>query len=253
MFLSPAVASINFTHEALHDFRKETEFMGYSLSCESMFPSGPWHIVILFGSDYNTTDTTGKQKGYFDYYDQPSKIARRLVVMSMYGQKPVTSDTASNSSCGPGWNCTYSISFEAPGYKCDEVASENSPNAGPAPFNLSILAPQGDLIYYANVDLDDYQSPQVETNSSGMPAKGPPYPASLGVFESEPVLWIGHAEKTSTKYDKDSPYASRWDFVHKPYIFKCVMQNTNYTFEMRYNDTTQSHELKQRDFLFPAR
>lgn len=171
--------------------------------------------------------------------------------MSMYGQKPVTNDAASNSSCGPGWNCTYSINFEAPGYKCDEFASESNPNAGSAPFNLSVLAPQGENIYYANVDLDDYQSPQIATGSNGQPIQGPPYPTSLGVFESEPVLWIGHAVKTTTLYDKNSPYAG-WKYVHKPYIYKCVMQNTNYTFEMRYNDTTQSHDLKQRDFLSPV-
>ena len=63
-------ASLNFTHESLNDFRGVVSFPGASL--------------IFF----NTTDPKGETKGFFDYYDQPSKYARRLTVTAAYLRKP---------------------------------------------------------------------------------------------------------------------------------------------------------------------
>jgi hypothetical protein len=154
-------------------------------------------------------------------------------------------------SCGERWNCTYEIKFQAPGYKCDEIASSSQPDAGPAPFNLSKLAPEGTNIYYADVSTKDYRRPQVDTDDRGVPVKGPPYSDLLGVFQSEPVLWIGHSAKTSKPYDKSSPYAAKWETVHEPKIFKCVSHHTDYTFQMKYNDTVQTHTRKARDFIEP--
>ena len=170
----------------------------------------------------------------------------------MYLRKPATNPDASLMACGERWNCTYEIEFEAPGYKCDEIASSSTPDAGSAPFNLSMLAPEGTNIYYADVTAKEYKRPQVDTNEKGMPAEGPPYPDLLGVFQSEPVLWIGHSVKTSKPYDKASPYAAKWGVVHEPKIFKCVSHHTNYKFEMKYNDTVQTHTRKSREFVKPV-
>ncbi|KAF2645611.1 hypothetical protein P280DRAFT_495422 [Massarina eburnea CBS 473.64] len=229
-----SVATLNFTREAKYDFRKEDSYAGASLAF------------------WNTTDVKGETPGFFDYYDQPSKNGKRLAVTSIYLNKPATNPSASLNSCGERWNCTYDLTFEAPGYKCDDVASSSKPDAGDAPFNLSIMAPQGDMTYYASTDLNDYVSPQIDTGTNGEPKQKPPYPGELGVFQSEPVLWIGYSIKTSEPYDKDSPYREKWGNVHEPKIFKCVAHHTNYTFEMRYNDTQQSHKLKKRDFLYPV-
>ncbi|KAF1955760.1 hypothetical protein CC80DRAFT_516696 [Byssothecium circinans] len=230
----PKVAMLNFTREAKHDFRKEDEYVGASL---------------VF---WNTTNLKGEQAGFFDYYDQPSKNGKRLAVTSVYLNKPATNPDASLNSCGERWNCTYDMTFEGPGYKCDDVASISKPDAGAAPFNLSVLAPQGDSIYHASTDLNDYVSPQIETGDDGVPIPKPPYPDLLGVFQSEPVLWIGHSIKTKENYPDDSPYKKKWGTVHQPKIFKCVAYHTNYTFQMRYSDTQQYHTRKQRDFLYPV-
>jgi hypothetical protein len=209
-------------------------------------------LTTLSPVDYNTTDTEAKKDGFFDYYDQPSKNARRLAIMSMYLRKAVTNPDASLTACGERWNCTYQINFEAPGYKCDEIANSSKPDAGSAPFNLSRLAPEGSNLYYGDVMTKEYRRPQVETGEGGMPVKGPPYPDLLGVFQVEPVIWIGHSIKTSKPYDESSPYHERWDVIHEPKIFKCVSHHTNYTFEMKYNDTVQTHTLKSREFLRPT-
>jgi hypothetical protein len=224
-----AVATLNFTHEALYDFRNVNSYPGSSL---------------LF---YNTTDTSAESESWFDYYDQPSKNARRLTVTSAYLRKPATFPAASVESCGEGWNCTYSINIEGPGYKCEEP----SPNEI-SPFNLSVLAPEGKHIYYSNVDLNDYANPQIDTDEEGMPIQEPPYPDSLGVFFSEPELWIGYSLNTSQPYDKSSPYFDTWRNIHEPKIFKCVLYYTNYTFEMKYEESLQSTKLLQRDFLDPV-
>lgn len=224
----PAVATLNLTREAVFNFREEQHSNSRGNS-------------LIY---YNTTDPVGLQDGYFDYYDQPSKIARRLAFSSAYLRKAQPRERAAAEFCGTGWNCTYSINFVAPGYKCVDVSDAVPTDA---PFTTDQIAPQGDFIYHAEVDEGDYKRPQAPT-TEGVPDPG--YPASLGIFEDEPVLWIGYAENTTMKYPDDSPYAQKWIWVHESKMFKCVMYHTNYTFEMRYRPT-QNAALKQRDFLYP--
>lgn len=226
----PAVATLNLTREAVYNFREE------------QYSNSRGNSLIY----YNTTDPTGLQDGYFDYYDQPSKIARRLAFSSAYLKTAQPRQRAAAEFCGTGYNCTYSINFMAPGYKCDDVS-----NMAPAdaPFTINQIAPQGDFIYHAEVDLGDYNRPQART-TEGVPDIGYD-PETLGVFRDEPVLWIGYAKNTTTRYPDESPYAKKWIWVHEPKLFKCVMHHTNYTFEMRYRPS-QNTTLKQRDFLYPV-
>jgi hypothetical protein len=231
-----SVASLNFTHESSYNFREDSPYPGYSLAF------------------YNSTDVSATQEGWFDYYDQPSKNARRLAVTAAYLKKPASFPDASLDSCGQGWNCTYDISFQAPGYKCEEIANSSYPvpDDKNAPFNTSVLAPVGSSLYKAAVDLNDYANPQIDTGDDGMPKEGPPYPDLLGVFQSEPVLWIGYAiNQTDKPYPDGDPFKEKWKTVHEPKIFKCVSYFTNYTFEMRYNDTNQITSRKERKFLEP--
>jgi hypothetical protein len=196
---------------------------------------------------YNTTDRTGQKDYFFDYFDQPSKNAKRLAFSSVYQKQPAEREKAATSFCGQGWNCTYTINFVAPGYKCDDISDSGDSDA---PFSVDSLAPKGNFIYNAIVDQNDYMNPQIDT-TDGVPTKPPPYPKSLGVFESEPILWIGYSDRTTKPYEADSPYAKQWGVVHEPKMFKCVMHHTNYTFEMDYQPK-QTATLKQRDFLRPV-
>ncbi|CAE7200234.1 hypothetical protein PTTW11_08612 [Pyrenophora teres f. teres] len=214
-----SVANLNFAKETTHDFRDKTVAGLKSLNF------------------YNTTDPLGKKPGYFDYYDQPSKTARRLAFSSVYMQKPQPRENASSIFCGDGWNCTYPITFMGPGYKCDDV---QDPKAENAPFTLDQLAPTGNLTYLADVDQGNYgyQDPAIEGDE-------------LGVMKSEPNLWIGYAINTSQPYDDDSPHKAKWEYIHTPKMFKCVMQHTNYTFQMSYSPR-QTANRTQRTFLRPV-
>ncbi|EUC50771.1 hypothetical protein COCMIDRAFT_21784 [Bipolaris oryzae ATCC 44560] len=214
-----SVANLNFAQEADYDFRDQKSFYKKSLSF------------------FNTTDIKAQQPGWFDYYDQPSKTARRLAFSSVYMQKPQSRENAAMSFCGEGWNCTYSINFLGPGYKCDDL---NDTDKDKAPFSMDILAPKGNVTYYADVDQGDYhyQNPKEKGDM-------------LGVIQSEPNLWIGYAINTYQPYAPDSPFYETWKTVHEPRMFKCVMHYTNYTFEMDYSPR-QNATRKQRDFLAPV-
>jgi hypothetical protein len=191
------------------------------------------------------TDPNGLQDGYFDYYDPPPKIAWRLAFNSLYLKKTQRRERAAAEFCGTGWNCTYSINFVAPGYKCDDVS-----NAVPsdAPFTIDQIAPQEHSICHTEIGQGDCKRPQAPI-TEGVPDPG--YPAHLGVFEDESVLWIGYTEYGTTKYSRDSPYAKKSVWIHTPKMCKCVMRHINYTFEKRYRPT-QNAALKQHDFLYPV-
>ncbi|KAH7068904.1 hypothetical protein BKA63DRAFT_97756 [Paraphoma chrysanthemicola] len=225
------IANLNFGRESDFNFRRvdEAQVRRSSLSY------------------FNTTDLDGKQEGYFDYYDQPAKNVRRLAFSAAYLRRPQPRESAGATFCGQGWNCTYTINFQGPGYKCEDLTRAPPANA---PFELSELAPQGNYTYVADVDRGDYKSPQIDT-VRGAPRQPPPYPPYLGAFQSEPVLWIGYSNQTTTPYAPDSPYAKKWKVVHEPKMFRCVMHHTNYTFEMSYRPT-QLAVLKQRDFIRPV-
>jgi hypothetical protein len=214
----PSAGTLDFTREASYDFRDPTAYPGFSLAF------------------WNTTDVKGEEEGWFDYYDQPSKNARRLAVTSVYLRKAASNPDASLIACGEGWNCTYILEFEAPGYNCKDITVDDDENP---PFNTSILAPEGPFIYKATVDLGEYISPQVETGPDGVPVEGPPYPDMLGAFQTEPVLWIGHAINTSTPYEPGSELSKNWTNVHEAKLFKCVLHETRYKFNVTYHGFEQ--------------
>lgn len=171
------VATLNFAREGDFNFR--------------VIPDGEIRRNSM--SFFNTTDLIGKKEGFFDYYDRPAKNVHRLAISAAYLKRPQPRVNASLAFCGRGWNCTYSINFVGPGYKCEDITESVPANA---PLQLKQIAPEGNLTYVANVDQDDYKVPQIDS-VDGHPRQPPPYPASLGVFESEPILWIGYAMKGS--------------------------------------------------------
>ena len=76
-----------------------------------------------------------------------------MAFSSVYMQKAQSRENASSTFCGTGWNCTYTIDFIGPGYKCDDVNDTNDTDAS---FTLADLAPKGNLVYTSDVDQGDY-------------------------------------------------------------------------------------------------
>jgi hypothetical protein len=203
----------------------------------------------------NTTDPSGTAAGFFDYFDQPSKNAARVTSISAFMNRAVSKDGANVQSCGGAFNCTYSISFTGPGYQCNEVASGVGSNVTDlatmgAPFNTSSLVPEGVNIYQAVVGLGDYAVVQTSTDTRGVAI--PPLPENLGVFKSEPVLWIGYSINTGKPLPSDSRFSPRWKTEHIPKIFSCSHYETAYQALFNFTGGQQLVNITSRQFQHPV-
>lgn len=232
------VATLNFHQESTFNFRNTTAWPGGSMAF------------------YNTT-STNITDGYFDFYDQPSKNAVRLVTTAAFNKRPFNSEDAAKQSCESGFNCTYIIAFDGPGYKCSELASGLDDTQGQAqlksmnaPINFTSLAPQGTTIYTSDVNMGEYVRPQAPTTNDGVAQK--PYPPDMGVLKAEPVVWIGYSQYTNQSWPDDSPYKnSKWEYVLVPKVFRCEHWNVQYEMAMTYIDGVQSYSVKNKTFTSP--
>ncbi|KAG9190955.1 hypothetical protein G6011_09043 [Alternaria panax] len=226
--LDLTVPTLNFSAESTKDWRHPVQMEDGGNKRSMMY--------------YNTTDLAATTAGWFDYYDQPSAELRRIALLLAYSNMdhPNTRQGARQEACGGSYNCTYEQSFVGPSYQCEELASnindtERLDNLG-APFNMSILAPQGSYVYYAEVDKGAYSRPQAaefKAGNGGIPVGGAP--VDLGIFKSEPVLWIGYAFNSTKELPKDDPLAINWTHRYDSRIIRCTHMETRYT--VRWNFT----------------
>lgn len=208
---------------------------------------------------YNTTDLAAvpKTPGWFDYYDQPSAELRRIAILLAYSNMdhPNLAQGARQAACGGAFNCTYEQSFVGPGYQCDVVASgvrdKGRLQELGAPFNMSLIAPEGRYAYHAEVDFGAYAQPQAakfEPGPGGVPIGDPPQ--DLGVFKSEPVLWIGYAVNSSVVLQPNDPWATNWTHRYDPEIIRCVHMETKYTVKWDFVDSF-FHTNVTKEYMAP--
>jgi hypothetical protein len=205
-------------------------------------------------SYWNMTMLNKSHPKYFDYYTTVSPKLAVVASLSAYFAKVLARPGVTVETCGTGWNCNYSISFIAPGYKCTEHANGVGSNKQAladinAPFDTSILAPQGNYTYYALAFLGDYAMQQVEIGESGFPH--PPFPRHLGAFRTEPLLWVGHSVLA-----ENHPYTSdvtdpNWNSSFIPKIFSCVHYETEYTALFTHVSGRQEANITSRRFIAP--
>ncbi|KAF2656165.1 hypothetical protein K491DRAFT_597386 [Lophiostoma macrostomum CBS 122681] len=238
------VPTLNFTAESFKDWRKRM-----------VMPDGSTKKSLTY---WNTTDRDAKTPGWYDYYDQPSADLKRIALMAAYNLKNQTlnRDDARIKSCGGDFNCTYAISFVAPGYNCVEIATGSNDDqklheAG-APFDTSALVPRGQNVYLASVDNGDYQRPQPAeflSNQGGVPSGY--IPDDFGFFKSEPVLWIGYSTNSTEPLPDDSPFRQNWTHRFDPHVFSCTHYETNYTVTFNYSGPFFTTHVSS-EFLSPV-
>ncbi|KAF2634717.1 hypothetical protein P280DRAFT_494139 [Massarina eburnea CBS 473.64] len=236
------VPTLDFSAESTNDWRTPL-----------VLPDGTKKRSVMF---YNTTDVKSEADGWFDYYDQPSLDLTRVSIMSVYSLEShsLNRQDARQTSCGGNFNCTYTTSFVGPGYKCEMVANGPEDNEKlrdmGAPFNTSALVPEGKDVYYAQVDIGDYKSPQAGNLSAqgGVPLGS--IPDDLGIFKYEPVLWIGYSINSTEKLPEDSPLAESWTARYDPHIFRCIHYETRYTVNWNYTEPFYTTEVT-REYLSP--
>jgi hypothetical protein len=189
-------------------------------------------------TDSNLTDNT-ITRGEFDYYDQPSDLSKTFASLGAFQHKPIVRSNASMQICDIGWNCTYSISFIGPGYKCTEHSQSDLSSLN-APFDFSYILPQGNASYKSSNLLGEYVRPQVNASAGGVP-DSKPYPHHLGAFRVEPLIWTGYAVSNNQSQSQN----------HSAHIFSCEHWVTNYTVNVTFANDQQNAYVTERDFLHP--
>ena len=108
-----SVRTLNFTPETVNDWRKPKKILG---------------LPELSLSYWNTTSTNTSDSNFFDYYTGPSQPVQQVATMSAYLQRTVARENASIDICGAGWNCSFTISFIGPDYKCTNLIGDIGSN-----------------------------------------------------------------------------------------------------------------------------
>ncbi|KAL5610896.1 hypothetical protein FOBRF1_007013 [Fusarium oxysporum] len=238
----PSIRTLNFSHEETNDFRKLS------------IPEGQ-ELRSLSFSIWNTTSEDLDDPNHFDYWTKPSDQFTSIATKVLYGKGAIARENVSMEVCGAGWNCSTTINFVAPGYKCEELARGNDKEikkfgGNEAPFNLSVIAPQGNWTYYAVTNEGEYDPQQVNAGDAGIPVDDPPFPKGLGAFRTEPVIWLGYASVDNlTEEHPTENGAPGWDKAYKSVVFACEHYETNYTVNFNYTGGLQEYEVIKRDYM----
>ena len=137
---------------------------------------------------------------------------------------------ARQEACGGSYNCTYEQSFTGPSYQCEEVASNfddtEGSNNSDAPFNMSILAPQGSYVYYAEVDKGAYPRPQAAEDRRRGRGAGRP----------------------TKELATDDPLAINWTHRYDSHIIRCIHMEARYTVKWEFTEPSfkSTIELKHQ-------
>ncbi|KAK8085862.1 hypothetical protein PG997_007133 [Apiospora hydei] len=224
----PGIRTLNFSQEETEDWRNPTK------------------IDRLIGTSLSTWNTTKNPnipddaEHWFDYYTKGSRQFSQVATLATFSQQVMSPNDAAVEICGNGWNCTYTINFTAPGYKCTELASDagSKPRLGEntAPFGMEVLLPAGNNSYQVHATLGEYSSVQyarvapggipIDANDTVIPTKD--LPPHLGAFRTEPIIWLGYS------------------------MFACEHYVVDYEVDFKFDGKEQSTNVTKRNFLHPV-
>ncbi|KAF4964581.1 hypothetical protein FSARC_7487 [Fusarium sarcochroum] len=241
----PNVRTLNFENEENFEWREPPE-----INKRPLYSVSVWNTTSLRkGLDDDNPDE-------FDYWTGLSTEYKLLAVdRTLHMREAVVRKDAVAEICSEGWNCSYVVDFLAPGYKCQELASGvgskvRSLSGVEAPFNISMIAPEGTHTYYSFTGQGDYEIPQIITDRGGRPKIKPPYPKNLGVFRAEPIMWIGYATVNDTSvWQPSSSDFEGWDKAYTPVIIGCEHYEVNYTVQFNYIEGAPSFGIMRRDYV----
>lgn len=240
--LCPSVRSFNFKHEGTNEWRVPHKVEGLNELSVSY-----WNATTV-RDEHDNPDS-------FDYYTMPSQPVEEVATLASFLKTPIMCDNAAANICSPGWNCTFTIDFIAPGYKCTELASGvGSPvkklRGVSPPFDIDDLAPRGNLTYIAEAYEGEYAPEQVPSSNGGVPFDGPPFPRDLGALRTEPVVWVGYAAvEDPSKPQPGAQDEDGWDEAFTPKILGCEHYETRYQVDFTYNSSLQHTHVRSREYL----
>lgn len=158
------------------------------------------------------------------YYDEPSNEMQRIFTLSTLS---TTGPLQQENPCPSGTNCTYSISFFAPAYGCEE--RDEFGGAGQQ-YTKSQLGPNGSLLYasYSSLPMGPEDEGGAPLSWTYMNDTDP----MLGVFTGLPSLWVGWCTATPTP-------ESYWANL-VPHVAECQMYNATYSFDLTFSNGVMS-------------
>lgn len=169
------------------------------------------------------------------YFAGASMDLQRISKLSLLSKRgPLQPD----NPCLDGKNCSYTISFDGPAYRCEEKLDFGRH----VPISKRDLAPSGNYTYfgYSSASEDKRGRPKEWVNATD---------DRLGVFHDEPPLWIGYVINT-TEPDT-SPYRSIWPHKLNPKIMKCTLYSATYTNTMSFLNGLMSVNNSRTNFKAP--
>lgn len=179
-----------------------------------------------------------EDNGLYTYANPSSALHRIFTLSSLSSTGPIQP----NNPCPAGTNCTYSISFNAAAYGCEERDDFGGPGQQ---LKKSDLAPVGDVVYgsYSSLPMGPEDENGVPLIWDNMTADDP----MAGAFTGLPSLWLGWSTGTPTPEDA-------WANL-VPHIAECQMYNATYSFEITFASGQMSinnSQTKLNDLLLPA-
>ncbi|KAL2021347.1 hypothetical protein VTK56DRAFT_7318 [Thermocarpiscus australiensis] len=242
------VRTLNFDEEKKKNWRNEDRLNGFRGTSLSL-----WNCTV---EDSSHMANTPFNETFFDYWTASSAQVDLVSSQSALSGSVVPRHNVALETCGAGWNCSYTISFKAPGYQCAEVArgrklDEDALAHQGVPFNAGELAPSGDWGYIAYTNLGDYAPNQIDSGIGGVPKMKPPYPKNLGAFRTEPVLWIGYSIPTGPGRPPENRSVEGWDTAFEASVFRCEHYLTDYTVQFNHTYSSQATTILKREYLRP--
>lgn len=156
-------------------------------------------------------------------FNQPSMDSRRIFQLSMLSERPLQA----HNPCPSNSNCTVSVSFAAPSYKCEP----RDDFGGMQTYNMSQMAPFGDLLYasYSSFE-EDFVGRPLDWNRTDPND-------DTGVFKKEPSLWVGWVWNTTlpaTSENATKWNTSYWGHQLNTHVMECKFWNSTYYYDLSF-------------------
>ncbi|KAI1263163.1 hypothetical protein F5Y18DRAFT_131669 [Xylariaceae sp. FL1019] len=245
----PGIKTLNLTNEEVEDWRDPTFLNAVQEVALSL-----WNTTIPL----NETNPNFDKPEWFDYYTAPKESYVSLATLAAYDQRTLMKNGANLDICGAGWNCSYTINFTAPAYKCTNVANgvgSEVKNLGdqkpPERFTTDLLMPTGTFSYYVYAFGSEYSGAQMKnTTPGGEPTSPPPYPRDMGAWRTEPVIWFGYSTYEGKEWPPpDDNTTAGWNEAFIPHVIACENWETDYTVKFDIKGADLTTEVTNRTFI----
>lgn len=189
-------------------------------------------------------------KNTTSFYDGPSMDLKRIFNVAFGNTNPLQPNRQPDSPhysnnpvfirpvqpfspCPAGSNCTYSVTFSAPSYKCedrDEFGGNTTLKKN------KDLAPYGELVYvsYSSTEEDEIGRP-LDWNVTDDESYN-----NTGIWRVEPTIWFGYAWNTTvpaTAEDATRWNTSMWRSRMNQHVMECTLYNSTYAFEIGFESS----------------